>query len=179
MSTDAIAALEEQIYAYVGRECGTQVAHDPVNPPMIRQWCEVMGNASPIHLDPAAPETRARGGLVAPTAMLFVWTQEGYAVASKGRPMDPQVELVELFNQHGYIGTVATDTNQEYARELRPGEVVQARTVIDNISPRKKTGLGEGYFYETVTEFSNQDGEPLGRQTFRVLKFMPANKDAA
>lgn len=74
---------------------------------------------------------------------------------------------------------MATDTTQEYVRELRLGDVISQRTVIDNISERKTTGLGEGYFYETVTEFTDQNGESVGRQTFKVLKFRPAKKDQA
>ncbi|MEQ8801136.1 FAS1-like dehydratase domain-containing protein [Haliea sp.] len=179
MSTEDIAALEEKIYAYVGRECGSSTAWDPVNKAMIRHWCEVMGNTCPDHLDEEAAAAGSRGALVAPATMLFAWCQTGYAVASSGRPKDPQVELIDLLDDHGYNGIVATDTTQEYFRELCLGDVVSQRTVIDNISPRKTTGLGEGYFYETITDFTDQDGEPVGRQTFKVLKFRPAKKDQA
>lgn len=179
MTTEDIAALEAQIYAFVGRECGSSTAADPVNKAMIRHWCEVMGNTDPDHLDEEAAAAGSRGELVAPATMLFVWNQTGYAVASTGRPKDPQVELIELLDAHGYNGIVATDTTQEYVRELRLGDVISQRTVIDNISERKTTGLGEGYFYETVTEFTDQNGEAVGRQTFKVLKFRPAKKDQA
>lgn len=179
MSMEDIAALEARIYAFVGRECGASTAADPVNKPMIRHWCEVMGNRNPDHLDEEAAAAGPRGELVAPVTSLFVWNQTGYAVASTGRPKDPQVELIDLLDQHGYNGIVATDTTQEYFRELRLGDVISQRTVIDNISPRKTTGLGEGYFYETVTEFTDQDGKPVGRQTFKVLKFRPASKAQA
>jgi hypothetical protein len=36
MTTEDIAALEAQIYAYVGRECGSSTAKDPVNKAMIK-----------------------------------------------------------------------------------------------------------------------------------------------
>ena len=179
MSTEDIAALEAKIYAYVGRECGSSTAADPVNPVMIRHWCEVMGNGDPDHIDAEAAAAGSRGQLVAPATMLFVWNQTGYAVASTGRPKDPQVELIDLFDEHGYNGIVATDTTQEYFRELRVGDVISQRTRIDTVSARKTTGLGEGYFYETVTEFSDQNGDPVGRQTFKVLKFRPASKASA
>jgi len=177
MRTEDIAALEQEMYAYVGRDCGASTAEDAVNKAMIRHWCEVMGNTNANHLDEDAAAKTSRGELVAPASMLFVWNQAGYQVASTGRAKDPQVELVDLLDDHGYKGIVATDTNQEYYRELHLGDVISMRTVIDNISPRKTTGLGEGYFYETVTEFTDQNGEPVGRQSFRVLKFQPANPD--
>lgn len=179
MTTEDIAALEAQIYAFIGRDCGSSTAKDPVNKAMIRHWCDVMGNTCPNHLDEAAASAGSRGELVSPATMMFVWNQPGYVVASVGRPKDPQVELIDLLEAHGYNGIVATDTTQEYFRELRLGDVITASTRIDNISERKTTALGEGYFYETVTEFTDQDGEPVGRQTFKVLKFRPAKKDQA
>lgn len=177
MTAAEIEQFEQQIYSYVGRECGSSTAHDSVNQAMIRQWCEVMGNHSPAHLDPEWAAGSSRGHLVAPATMLFAWTQEGYSVTTRGRPMNAQVELVQLFDKHGYFGTVATDTTQEYLRELELGDVVHERTIIDNISPRKETGRGVGYFYETASEFTDQNGELVGRQTFRVLKFMPPAKE--
>lgn len=173
MTTQDIQEFEKKIYAYVGRECGSRTAHDAVNKPMIRQWCEVMGNRNPACLDEQWAAQDSRGQLVAPATMMFVWTQEGYAVASRGRPMDAQVELFQLFDQNGYFGTVATDTTQEYFRELNLGDVITEKTVIDNISERKQTARGDGYFYETMSEFTDQNGELVGRQTFKVLKFMP------
>ena len=173
MTSEDIAVLEEKLAAFVGRECDPSAALDAVNKPMIRHWCEVMGNTNPDHLDEAA--AGGRGELVAPATMLFVWSQAGFSVAGRGRAKDAQTELFDVFDEHGYVGVVATNTTQEYDRELRLGEIVQANTRIDNISPRKTTGLGEGYFYETVTEFTNEDGESLGRQTFKVLKYRPKN----
>jgi len=178
MNDHDIEEFEEKIYAYVGRECGSSVAPDAVNRAMIRHWCEVMGNQGPQHLDPEWAAAHTRGGIVAPATMLYVWNQTGYAVASQGRALDAQVELFNLFDEYGYFGTVATDTSQEYHRELQLDDVITVRSVIDNISPRKKTARGEGYFYETVSEFTDQHGEPVGRQTFKVLKFMPPAKEA-
>lgn len=177
MTPEEIEQFEQKIYSYVGRECGSSVAHDSVNRAMIRQWCEVMGNESPLHLDEDWAAQSSRGQLTAPATMLFAWTQEGYAVASRGRPKNAQVELVDLFNEYGYFGTVATDTTQEYFKELHPGDVVYEHTIIDNISPRKQTSRGVGYFFETASEFTNQHGEKVGRQTFKVLKFMPPAKE--
>ncbi|WP_165954142.1 FAS1-like dehydratase domain-containing protein [Seongchinamella unica] len=134
---------------------------------------------NPDHLDEGAATAGSRGELMAPATMLFVWNQTDYAVAGTGRPKDPQVELVELLDAHSYNGIVPTDTTQDYVRELRLGDVISQRTVIDNISERKTTELGEGYFYETVTEFTDQNGEAVGRQTFKVLKFRPVKNDQA
>ena len=38
----------------------------------------------------------------------------------------------------------------------------------------KKTALGTGYFLTWVLTYTDQTGEVLGRQRFRVLRFRPA-----
>ena len=173
MSDHEIAAVEVKARAYVGRDCGTRVAFDAVNQPKIRQWWEVIANRNPAYLDAEWAARSRRGHLIAPPAMLFAWTLEGYAVASVGRRSNAQSELTQLFTDHGYIGTVGTNVDQEYLQESRIGDVIYEHVVIASISARKKTGRGIGYFIDFVHQFSNQRGELIGRQTFRILKFMP------
>ncbi len=50
-----------------------------------------------------------------------------------------------------------------------------ATTVYESVSDEKKTALGTGFFLTWLTTYTNQDGEVLGRQRFRVLRFRPAN----
>jgi len=74
---------------------------------------------------------------------------------------------------------VATNCEQGYTRYLRPGDRISATTVIEAISEEKATALGIGYFINTRDVFRNQDGEEVGWQTFRVLKFKPAQQPQA
>jgi acyl dehydratase len=174
MSAQQPEDFESQVYAYVGREvCPRQPAKDAVNAAMIRHWAEAMGDSNPAYLDPDWATASRRGRLIAPPAMMYVWNQEGIKVATEGRPSDAQSDLVELFNAHGYIGTLGTNVIQEYVKEVSPGDTVYMEMVIDNISERKSTGRGDGYFFETLATFSDQDGDVIGTQRFRVLKFMP------
>jgi uncharacterized protein len=180
MSDHEIAVIEAKARAYVGRDCGTRVAFDAVNKPMIRHWCEAMNNRNPAYLDEERAARSLRGHLIAPPTMLFAWTQEGYAAASVGRRQNVQSDLTQLFTDHGYTGTVGTNVTQEYCQDARIGDVIREHVVIAGISERKKTSRGVGYFIDFVHEFSNQRGELIGRQTFRILKFMPpADQQAA
>ena len=45
---------------------------------------------------------------------MYAWTQEGYKVASVGRPLDGQVEMVQYFDKHGFTGSLGTNVDQEY-----------------------------------------------------------------
>ena len=47
--------LYTQALAWLGKEATRPVeARDPVNVPMIRRWCETMGEENPIYVDAAA-----------------------------------------------------------------------------------------------------------------------------
>jgi uncharacterized OB-fold protein/acyl dehydratase len=178
MTPEQQLAFEEKVNAYVGRQvCAPTPAPDLVCASMIRHWAEVMGDGNPAYTDVDWAAGSARGGIIAPPAMLYAWVQQGFAVTT-GRPSDPQSDLIDLFNEHGFTGVLGTNVKQEYGRELSPGDTVIMEMVIDNISARKATARGTGYFYETLAQFTNQHGEAVGTQRFRVLKFIPQEQAA-
>jgi uncharacterized OB-fold protein len=108
------------------------------------------------------------------------WILPGLDMAlGEDDPNDKQKELHRILTEAGYAGVVATDCEQEYTRYLRPGDRVSAVTVIEAISEQKATALGIGYFINTRTLYTDQDGQELGSQTFRVLKFIPAQQPQA
>jgi len=173
--------LSEQLQAFVGREIGApDVARDPVNEAMIRQWCEALGDANPAYTEVDAAKASVHAGLVAPPTMLQAWILPGVEMA---RPMaeqrqDLQKQLHLLLDAAGYAAVVATDCEQEYHRYLKPGDRVSATTVIQSISAEKATALGIGFFIDTRTTFRDQAGEEVGWMRFRVLKFKPHQQPA-
>ena len=80
---------------------------------------------------------------------------------------------ISVLTDAGYTGTLATNSELEFERYLRPGDRVQSATALEAISERKKTALGMGYFVTWVTTYSDSEGEVVGRQRFRILKFEP------
>ena len=179
MTPEEQQAFEDKVYAYVGRQvCPPTEAKDGVNASMIRHWAEVMGDTNPAYSDAEWAAASKRGKTIAPPAMMYVWGQEGFAVTT-GRPSDAQSDLVELFNEHGFTGVLGTNVRQEYFKEVSPGDCVTMEMVIDNISERKTTGRGTGYFFETLATFTDQHGDRIGTQRFKVLKFIPQDQPAA
>ncbi len=175
MTPEETKAFEARIRAYVGREQGApKRGHDDVNRAMIRHWAEVTGDENPVYTDAEFAASSSKKGIIAPPTMLLIWAMEGYPMAhpQAGRA-DVQRELHNVFEAHGFTGVLGTNTVTEVYRDLRPGDQVTSHTVIDNISEPKKTARGYGYFIETVTKFTDQNGEDVGRQVFRTLRFMP------
>jgi uncharacterized OB-fold protein/acyl dehydratase len=178
MTPEETKAFEEKIYAYVGRENGPPTkGNDDVNEAMIRQWAEIMEEESPIYTDPEAAARTSKGGIIAPPSMLQAWSLAGYPMASSPAQFE-QNHLHDIFDAHGFVGVLGTNTSTEMYRDLRPGDSVTAHLVIDNISEQKATARGIGYFIETLTHFTDQNGEEIGRQVFRLLKFIPTDSSA-
>ncbi|MET9671548.1 bifunctional MaoC family dehydratase N-terminal/OB-fold nucleic acid binding domain-containing protein [Streptomyces sp. NPDC006482] len=159
--------LYERLAAYEGRPAATAgIGKDAVNLPMIRHWCEAMGDAHPAYEGP---------GAVAPPTMLQAWTMGGLSGhTDRSGAYD---ELSALLDGAGYTSVVATDCEQEYLRPLRPGDAITFDAVIESVSPRKTTKLGTGHFVTTRMDVL-ADGELAGTHRFRILKYAPAARPA-
>ncbi|WP_434100950.1 bifunctional MaoC family dehydratase N-terminal/OB-fold nucleic acid binding domain-containing protein [Streptomyces microflavus] len=171
---EASDQLYERLSAYAGRPAATAgTGRDPVNAPMIRHWCEAMGDTSPAYRGPDA---------VAPPTMLQAWTMRG--LSADPEPDDgtgrsaAYDELLGLLDGAGYTSVVATDCEQEYLRPLRPGDLITFDAVIESVSRRKTTKLGTGYFVTTRMDV-RADGELAGTHRFRILKYRPAQRNSA
>lgn len=144
---------------------------DPVNQPMINNWVEAIGDRNPIYVDEAAARAVGHPGLVAPPAMIQVWTMFGLNGA---RPDDDPIgPLMELFDSNGYIGVVATNCEQTYHRYLRPGEEVSITSEMGDVVGPKQTALGEGFFINQHIVWRVGD-EDVAEMEWRILKFKPA-----
>ncbi|MER5930286.1 bifunctional MaoC family dehydratase N-terminal/OB-fold nucleic acid binding domain-containing protein [Streptomyces sp. NPDC002054] len=161
---------EDELYArlkaFEGRPAATAAqGRDPVNQPMIRHWCEAMGDTNAAYTGPDA---------IAPPTMLQAWTMGGLSGHSNGAGRSTaQDELFALLDGAGCTSVVATDCEQEYLRPLRPGDTVTFDAVIESVSPRKTTKLGTGHFVTTRTDV-RANGELAGTHRFRILKYAPA-----
>jgi len=171
--------LRPQLERYVGQPMGPPAsAPDPVNIPMIRHWVDALDDHNPVYLDDAFAATSRFGGVVAPPAMLQTWTMarpriEGIAERG-GAPMEmTRDNAIVALDVAGYVGTLATNSELEFLRYLRPGDRLHATTELESISNRKRTSLGVGYFLTWVTTY-RVESEIVGRQLFRIFKFHPS-----
>ena len=187
-AADRIAALGES---------GPRLAPDPVNLPMIRHWVQAMGDTNPVYTDAEVAERSVHGGLVAPPAMTQVWTMRGLQPSggedpaaregSAGRedpadredpvareePADPLGLMSAALDEAGFTSVVATNSEQEYFRYLRPGEQVTVRSSLEEVTGPKRTALGEGWFVTTRSTWY-VGTEAVASMMFRILKFRPA-----
>jgi uncharacterized protein len=153
-----------------------RTGRDPVNQPMMNNWLEAIGDRNPIYVDEAAARAAGHPGIVAPPAMIQVWTMMGLGGV---RPDDdPLGRIIGLFDDAGYIGVVATNCEQTYHRYLRPGEEVSVSAELTDVIGPKQTALGEGYFINQRITWQVGD-EDVAEMNWRILKFRPREEGGA
>lgn len=168
--TDLSAGIEQILASGHSKP---RTGRDPVNQPMIRHWVDAIGDDNPIYVDEPAARAAGHPGIVAPPAMIQVWTMMG--LGGERPADDPLGKVMELFDSAGYVGVVATNCEQTYHRYLRPGEEVSVTAEVTDIAGPKQTGLGEGYFVTQKIRWWVGD-ENVADMNWRILKFVP--KDA-
>jgi uncharacterized protein len=149
-----------------------RVGRHPVNQPMVDHWLDAMGDKNPIYTDEDAAKAAGHPGIVAPPAMIQVWTMGGLG---GGRAADdPLTKIMELFDDAGYVGVVATNCEQTYHRYLRPGEEVSVLAELTDVVGPKRTALGEGFFITQKITWQVGD-EDVAEMMWRIMKFRPAD----
>ena len=168
-----IMAAAEKIKA-AGKSKPRKGRH-PVNQPMIDHWLDAIGDRNPIYTDESAARAAGHPGVVAPPAMIQVWTMMGLGGV---RPDDDPLGLIlGLFDEAGYVGVVATNCEQTYHRYLRAGEEVSVTAELTDVVGPKQTALGEGYFITQTIAWLVGD-EPVADMMWRIMKFKPAQESS-
>ncbi|MBA1204995.1 DNA-binding protein [Pseudomonas capeferrum] len=176
--------LLSSVRTLVGRQYGRVYAWDAVNAPMIRQWCEIMGVDNPLYTDAAYAADGPHGGLVAPPAMLQVWTMEGLHANNypPGSTDQNPYEVLKLIEEYGYASVVAVNSELSFTRPVYLGERLYYTTRLESVGDEKTTGLGTGFFVTLVMSHfveKPEGDEPVGELLFRVFKFRPASARTA
>jgi uncharacterized protein len=167
MTAELIRATAERVAA--AGESSARAARDPVNLPMINNWAEALGDACPVYTDAEAAASAGHDGLVAPPAMVQVWTMRGLHPVPDD---DPLGVMSDVLDQAGFTSVVATNCEQVYHRYLRHGEQLTVRSRLEDVTGPKRTALGEGWFVTTRSTWYS-GGEAVASMLFRILKFRP------
>ena len=162
--------LYDKLQSMIGQVTGPYPANDEVNAPMIRHWCEAMQDGNPLYTDEEYARESKYGSIIAPPTMLLTWTMPPLWPPGEKPPHPFELFLAKL-DEAGYYGILITNVAQKYHRPLFPGDHLTFTYKVTDVSPEKKTGLGNGYFVTTTFIFTNQKGETVGTQSLTVLKY--------
>jgi uncharacterized OB-fold protein/acyl dehydratase len=170
--------LDRRLQSLIGRPTAPpSVGADEVNQAMIRHWVEAVGDENPVYTDERAARASGFSGVIAPPTMLQAWIMRGYKISNDPpgtREPTAHDEVMSLLDSAGFTSVVATDCEQEYLRPIVLGDRLAVTSVIESISAKKKTALGEGHFFTTLLEYTDSTGTLVAKMRFRILKFRPS-----
>lgn len=192
--TETETRLVAEARQYVGSApSDRRAARDDVNVAMINHWADALDDRNPVYTDPEAAARSRHGGVIAPPAMLGTWTMDGNTGAAnvwEPRPRageapgsadaageaGPRDQVLRRLEQAGYTAVVATNYEQTYLRQLRPGDRLTETLTVEDLSERKDTALGTGYFVTVRHDYLDVDDELVGIARMRLLKFKPPDR---
>ncbi|MGB1141568.1 MAG: MaoC family dehydratase, partial [Halioglobus sp.] len=158
-----------------GRRLGPYNSYNAVSRAQVWQWCSAMGDRNPLYLD---DNYRAEVGfdrVVAPPAMMQMWTMrdinDRYAPGSTD---DPPYQVFDTLAEHGFPGNVAVSYDITFHHLLLEGDRVHHYHTISAISELKETALGQGYFVTQHAEFLDQDDRLFAEAIITYFQYRPA-----
>lgn len=174
-----ISEYDAQLQALVDKsEETTGTAGWEVNKAMIQQWCEAFEDANPIYTDEEYAKKSKYGGIIAPPPSIQTFSGgPRFPVRETARQAAPGADkLTEMLHAEGYSQTVATNNAWEWYLPIQPGDHLTIKSRTSNITTRKQTRTGEGYFMTRDSIYYNQRGEMVAKQSFTTLRFKAPQK---
>jgi acyl dehydratase len=163
-----ILALTEEAGAAETIECSE---------PLIRHWCEATEDVNPLYLDDEYARSHGFTGIVAPPAMNMTlsipyrWPRS--ETAEGASPM--HFTLKKLMNLP--VGVIV-DIETDYLRFIEVGDRLVLSSRLVSISARKKTRMGEGYFWVIESIARNQRGDVVTRSRTTMFACNPDGRSA-
>lgn len=163
---------------YIGRPKGPFLAWDRVNRPMIRQWCEVMGERNPAYVKEEAARKAGYDGVIAPPVMLQVWGMPGYLMERpEGSASGVSYLMVDDLEEAGYSSVVAVSCDQEYFLPLVEDDSIYFVAECESVVGPKQTALGEGVFITELARYYNQRDDLVGTIRLCLLFYKPESNE--
>ncbi|MFT4519556.1 MAG: hypothetical protein ACI9JM_001953 [Halioglobus sp.] len=166
------------LQALTGRRVGPYLSFNPVSRVQIWQWCSAMGDDNPLYLNDKYRSTAGFDRVVAPPAMMQMWTMRDVNMLHPtGSTDDKAYAVFDVLTENGLPGNVAVSYDITFNRFLLEGDQAHHYSTITAISDLKKTALGEGYFVTERAEFLDQKEELFAEALITYFQYKPASQD--
>lgn len=174
MPSDLITKLH-QFVGETTNPAGRSV--DEISQGAIRRYVEAMGDTNPIYVDAVAARRTGRDGVIAPPAMLGVWTMKGYRETIT--PAATSSGVLGVLAEAGFTATPGVGCRQHYDRELVLGDRLEVETRVAAVTDEKSTSRGPGHFVTNRSTFRDASGEVVGTQDLTVFALRPQKYEPA
>ncbi len=160
--------------ALTGQRLGPYRSFNPVSRVQIWQWCSAMGDGNPLYLD---DDYRAGTGfdrVVAPPAMMQMWTMRDVNMRyAPGSTDAAPYQVFDTLSRHGFAANVAVSYDITFHRYLVEGDRAHHYTTVVAITDLKQTALGEGYFVTERVEYLDQHDALFAEALITYFQYRP------
>lgn len=187
---DTSVPLQEAVKPYLNVKGPVSFTRDPINETAIRYYCEVAEDSNPVYWDEEFASSSRFGRIIAPPQSLFTmtfapwWTpdfmkeQQAAEVADLNADVDTSASGMagKLVGDYGYTTATMVGSEMEFLAPFGPGDGrIKSQGMTVDVSPPKKTRVGEGVFITSVTEYRTENGDRLiGRLKSTLLRYNSA-----
>ena len=154
--------LPEDVLAMIGVE---KIRHYDVTRRDIRRFSQAIGETNPIHLDEDCAKSSKYGTIVAPPLFCQMFTFEDVPadrLPGDGSPVEIDVPLPAK-------RTVGGASSYEVFQRVKAGDRITVKSTLKDVFT-KEGKSGKLYFVVVETEYSNQENEPVARETATYIK---------
>lgn len=163
-----------------GERTGPYCSFNAVSRVQIWQWCSAMGDRNPLYLDDAYRSRLGSDRVIAPPAMMQMWTMRDINFQyAPGTVESPNKRVFDVLEEHGFPGIVAVSYDIQFHRLLLEGDRAHHYSTIATISPLKQTALGEGYFVTEQAEYLDQNDAVFAQALITYFVYRPKGVDSA
>lgn len=152
----------EDILAMIGVE---KVRHYDVTKRDIKRFAQAIGETNPIHFDEDYAKSTKYGAIIAPPLFCQMFTFEDVPpdrLPSDGSPIEIDVPIPVQ-------RTVGGGSSYEIFQRVKAGDQITAKSTLRDVFT-KQGKSGKLYFVVVETEFSNQENEPIAKETATYIK---------
>jgi uncharacterized protein len=151
-----------------GYEQEIRYSEVPVSEAMIAFYCALIEDGNPSFWD-SEFAGKCWGSLVAPPAMINIWTMP---LPWRPQGADPRLAIGLSVPVPGRM-LVNVRIEVEYFGHVKLGDRISSVERVDHVSPEKRTRLGLGHFIESSTHFRNQNHELLAIHRNTLFRYEP------
>jgi acyl dehydratase len=165
-----MASTQPDVAEWVGRTLDAGPGDIMVERGFVQHWCEAVENANPLFWDDEVAQ-EVTAGPIAPPTMLSVWMRPLAWRPGRERdrrPLELHFQLKEAFDLPE--GIVAGN-EIEFGVPVRLGDVISTTESIREISEPQTKRLGTGRFWIVDVTYTNQHGEVVGVETYRMFAY--------
>ena len=157
--------LPEEVTGWIDQPRYEEEGEFPVEQGYIWTSCSSVENGNPLFWDEDVAREITEGPIAPPT-MLSAWFRPHHWAPGRTKQVLPLQIHFDLKEALGLPEAAMSDNTIVFGVPVRPGDRLKTRQILRSVGDLKKTKLGIGRFWVIEVEYTNQNGESVGMESY-------------